>query len=106
MSGKPGPHLKPERTAASVEHELAPRLQERISAMSGLRRIGAQRVGGGAGVDASVAVPAGSVQVHLRLSTADADLLRSIAAQRDQKLSAVVRSLLRIHAAHLRSQRL
>jgi hypothetical protein len=40
VAGKRQPQLGPGRTAARVEHELAPRLQERTGAMSGLRRIG------------------------------------------------------------------
>jgi hypothetical protein len=39
----------------------------------------------------------GTVHLHLRLRTADAELLRRIAEERDQTMSAVVRWLLRQH---------
>lgn len=38
-----------------------------------------------------------SIQMHLRMPQADADLLRQLAEERDQSLSAVVRFLLRRH---------
>jgi hypothetical protein len=38
---------------------------------------------------------AGSVQIHLRLTVSDANLLRHLATQRDQTLSGLVRSFLR-----------
>jgi len=39
------------------------------------------------------------VQVHLRLPVQDVELLRLIASERDQTISAVVRHLLRAHHA-------
>lgn len=38
-----------------------------------------------------------AVQLHLRLLARDVDLLRKLAADRDQTLSAVVRMLIRSH---------